>query len=76
VWESSPPEVTTIAHTKATGILEPHPATPAGTKVSCTAHFDNSVQNPFNPNPEATVRWGEQTYEEMMIGFVDYYFEK
>jgi thiol-disulfide isomerase/thioredoxin len=48
----------------------------AGTKVECTAHFDNSLQNPFNPNPEATVRWGEQTYEEMMIGFVDYYFEK
>jgi hypothetical protein len=45
---------------------------PAGTRIECTAHFDNSTQNPNNPDPQKTVRWGEQTWEEMMIGFVDY----
>jgi len=45
---------------------------PAGTRIECTAHFDNSANNPNNPDPQKTVRWGEQTWEEMMIGFVDY----
>jgi peroxiredoxin len=45
---------------------------PAGTKVECTAHFDNSANNPNNPDPLAMVRWGEQTWDEMLIGFVDY----
>jgi peroxiredoxin len=45
---------------------------PAGTRIRCTAHFDNSADNPNNPNPKATVRWGDQTWDEMMIGFVDY----
>jgi peroxiredoxin len=45
---------------------------PAGTRIECTAHFDNSAKNPNNPDPKKTVRWGEQTWEEMMIGFVDY----
>ncbi|MFT3878893.1 MAG: redoxin domain-containing protein [Gemmatales bacterium] len=49
---------------------------PAGTKIECTAFFDNSKNNPFNPNPKGTVYWGEQTWEEMMIGFLDYYFVK
>lgn len=49
---------------------------PAGTKIECTAFFDNSKNNPFNPNPKSTVYWGEQTWEEMMIGFLDYYFVK
>jgi peroxiredoxin/mono/diheme cytochrome c family protein len=47
---------------------------PAGTRIECTAHFDNSTDNPNNPDPKKTVRWGEQTWEEMMIGFVDYTF--
>ncbi len=46
---------------------------PAGSKVVCTAHFDNSENNPNNPNPTATVRWGPQTWEEMMIGWMNYY---
>lgn len=46
-------------------------ALPAGTRLECTAHFDNSVNNPANPNPKAEVRFGEQSWEEMMIGFVD-----
>jgi peroxiredoxin len=47
---------------------------PAGTRIECTAHFDNSAGNPNNPDPAKLVRWGEQTWEEMMIGFVDYVF--
>jgi hypothetical protein len=45
---------------------------PAGSKIKCLAHFDNSKNNPWNPDPLATVRWGDQTWQEMMIGFVDY----
>ena len=43
----------------------------AGTKLQAVAWFDNSRNNPHNPDPEATVRWGGQTYEEMMVGFFD-----
>jgi len=42
---------------------------PKGTVLHCTAHFDNSEHNPANPNPDETVRWGDQTWEEMMIGW-------
>jgi peroxiredoxin len=45
---------------------------PAGSKIECTAFFDNSKDNPNNPDPTRLVRWGEQTWDEMMIGFVDY----
>jgi hypothetical protein len=45
---------------------------PAGTVIECTAHFDNSPNNKFNPDPKATVRWGDQSWEEMMIGFGAY----
>ena len=43
----------------------------AGTKLEAVAWFDNSRNNPHNPDPEQTVRWGGQTYEEMMVGFFD-----
>ena len=43
----------------------------AGTELQAVARFDNSRENPHNPDPEATVRWGEQTDEEMMVGFFD-----
>jgi len=42
---------------------------PAGTTLECVAHFDNSIHNPANPDPAQTVRWGDQTWEEMMIGW-------
>ncbi len=42
---------------------------PKGTQILCTAHHDNSANNPANPNPNVTVRWGDQTWEEMMIGW-------
>jgi hypothetical protein len=48
---------------------------PKGTKVACTAHFDNSANNPANPDPTKAVRFGEQSWEEMMIGFFDVAFE-
>ena len=44
---------------------------PKGTRIDCEAHFDNSSNNPYNPDPTKLVRWGEQTFEEMMIGYVD-----
>lgn len=42
---------------------------PKGTEIEVVAHFDNSTQNKFNPDPTKDVRWGDQTFEEMMIGF-------
>jgi mono/diheme cytochrome c family protein len=45
---------------------------PAGAKMHVIAHFDNSSANPYNPDPEKAVRWGDQTWEEMMIGFFHY----
>ena len=42
---------------------------PKGTRIDVIAHFDNSTRNLYNPDPSATVRWGDQTWEEMMIGF-------
>ncbi|HET7151668.1 MAG TPA: hypothetical protein VFI60_09670 [Candidatus Acidoferrum sp.] len=43
----------------------------AGTELQAVAWYDNSRSNPHNPDPTAAVRWGEQTYEEMMVGFFD-----
>jgi hypothetical protein len=43
----------------------------AGTRLEVTGWFDNSPNNPLNPDPKATVRYGEQSWEEMMIGFFD-----
>jgi len=45
---------------------------PKGTRIDCVAHFDNSANNPANPDPSKEVRWGDQTWEEMMIGFFTY----
>jgi hypothetical protein len=43
----------------------------AGTELQEVARYDNSKENPHNPDPEVAVRWGEQTYDEMMVGFFD-----
>lgn len=45
---------------------------PQGTVIQCTAAFDNSDGNPNNPEPNKPVYWGEQSWEEMMIGFFDF----
>ena len=47
---------------------------PQGTRIECTAHFDNSANNPANPDPKAEVKWGDQSWEEMMIGWFDVAF--
>ena len=44
---------------------------PAGAVIECVAHFDNSPNNPDNPDPSAEVGWGDQSWEEMMIGFFE-----
>jgi hypothetical protein len=41
---------------------------PEGTQLHCVAHFDNSEENLVNPNPRVPVMWGDQTWEEMMVG--------
>ena len=43
-----------------------------GTRLECTALYDNSPFNPYNPDPKKTVRHGPQTWQEMMNGFVFY----
>jgi len=49
-----------------------HPlALKAGTELQAIAWFDNSLNNPHNPDPNKAVRWGDQTYDEMMVGFFD-----
>jgi len=42
-----------------------------GTRIEATGWFDNSKNNPRNPDPGAAVRYGQQSWEEMMIGFFD-----
>jgi hypothetical protein len=44
---------------------------PKGTVLECIAYYDNSVNNPHNPDPKSDVYWGDQTWEEMLAGFVD-----
>jgi hypothetical protein len=44
---------------------------PAGSTLHCTAFYDNSTGNLSNPDPSKAVRWGPQTWEEMMIGWFD-----
>ena len=43
----------------------------AGTRLRAVAWYDNSRNNPHNPDPDALVTWGDQTYQEMMVGFFD-----
>lgn len=48
---------------------------PKGTVLQATAHYDNSAGNPRNPDPSKTVRFGLQTFEEMMFGFVEMVYD-
>jgi len=43
----------------------------AGTELQAVAWYDNSKNNPHNPDPDSPVKWGDQTYNEMMVGFFD-----
>lgn len=51
-------------------LAEPRPLK-AGTKLQAIGWYDNSANNPHNPDPDSTVTWGDQTYNEMMVGFFD-----
>ncbi len=49
-----------------------HPVVmPKGTRIETTAHFDNSPRNRQNPDPTKNVRWGQQSWDEMMLGWFD-----
>jgi hypothetical protein len=48
-------------------------AVPKGSILWGTAWYDNSAKNPANPDPTKTVKWGKQTFDEMMLGYVEYY---
>ncbi len=45
---------------------------PKGSRLIITFHYDNSANNPANPDPQKMVRWGEPSNEEMMSGWIDY----
>ncbi|NOT59125.1 MAG: hypothetical protein HOP19_02750, partial [Acidobacteria bacterium] len=47
-------------------------AFPKGTRVLVSSWFDNSARNAANPDPSKVVRWGDPTYDEMMIAFISY----
>ena len=47
-------------------------ALPAGTRMEVVAHWDNSADNPNNPDPTKDVRFGVESTAEMMVGFVDF----
>jgi hypothetical protein len=51
--------------------LKPQLTLPVGTRLELTAWFDNSPNNPANPDPTKEVRWGDQSWEEMMVGTLD-----
>jgi len=46
---------------------------PAGSSVKVTGVFDNSENNKANPDPTKTVKWGDQTVDEMLIGYIEYF---
>jgi hypothetical protein len=48
---------------------------PKGTRIEATGVFDNSPNNRWNPDPKSLVRWGDQSWEEMMVGFVEVAFD-
>jgi len=51
-------------------LAKPRPLT-AGTALQAIAWYDNSRKNQHNPDPDSAVTWGDQTYNEMMVGFFD-----
>ena len=52
-------------------ILEEPKPMPEGTIMRCIGHFDNSAGNPNNPDPTRTITFGEQTNDEMLVGYMD-----
>ncbi len=48
---------------------------PKGSRLEATAHYDNSVNNKWNPDPKIDVRWGEQTWDEMQYSGITYFVD-
>lgn len=46
-----------------------------GTRLECVAHYDNSVNNPNNPDATKIIKFGEQSWDEMMFGFFQVAFD-
>lgn len=59
-----------------TYVFKEEVAAPKGSRLDVVAHHDNSPKNKFNPDPSKEVRWGDQTWDEMMIGYLDYTVDK
>jgi thiol-disulfide isomerase/thioredoxin len=49
---------------------------PKGARLHSVAHWDNTTSNPLNPDPSKAVSFGLQSWEEMMVGFVAYVWER
>jgi hypothetical protein len=52
--------------------LDPPLDLPANSRIDVIGAFDNSAQNPHNPDPTATIMWGAQSWDEMFIGYMEY----
>src|SRR5262249_34435362 len=55
-------------------LADPKPM-PKGSKVHCIPPFDTSAKTPNTPDPPKPVFWGDQTWEEMMIGWLDFVYD-
>jgi len=51
-------------------------AVPKGSRLEATAHYDNSANNKFNPDPTVDVHWGEQTWQEMQYTGITFYVDQ
>lgn len=60
---------------QSTYLFEKPVKLPKGTKIHAVAHWDNSKNNPYNPDPTETVNFGLQTWDEMMVGWVTFVWE-
>lgn len=45
---------------------------PKGTRLDTTTHYDNSANNPYNPNPKIDVAFGPQSTDEMAVSFLGF----
>ena len=68
-WMLAP---TNTAVVKSTGMSAVPVRLPAGSRIRISGGFDNSRWNPFNPDAKSRVRFGEQTDDEMFIGYINY----
>jgi mono/diheme cytochrome c family protein len=62
-------------HWQTTYFLSKPLKLPVGTVIECSAWYDNSPGNPNNPDPAKTVHWGDQSWDEMNVGFLEIAFD-